>query len=1098
MGDVKVNEDSVSLESSDAPTENGTNIPEAQNNEENKEVAETEKESKESENSLPTKMEVDEDNKLSSDDKEAEEVPSKEIPPVSKRKSRSSRSSSSNSLPPNVSPKQMESEDTKGVISKAKNEEQSENARVNVSDDEADFFGFESPADNDRCSLLIKRMNRLIESFNQVEESDDFIGFETDTSDIQSKSNDVDSVDSHADVTMNETEYTEGLMAPLSTRKTPRSVKKSVNVDLSNPEFKKPFEYGWIRELVYRSTSDSNIRRNADIYYYTPGGKKVRSSREILEYLSGSDLTLDNFTFFKEPIGLNDPSKEIIREAKAKPGPRGLEDGTPPVKKLTPKVKLTTPSTPSNASKFSSPKENTKASLTPKVVFKGNTATKNRINSGKNKLDKKRKSAGPDDVDIIMESAEWSPDQKINPTRDVCSIECRLAMGLIPTLQCHKCLCLYHPECVGLQKEKLKPSHSYACKNCQVMKSPPPPTLPPPATLPPMASLPPPPPLTPIVPVSRASKSTMVTSSGSTISSVSTQSATVNSRSGGIVGAVTTWLAPSSSIQVAPQEHTMASTDSPQGLVSLNGRPFLFIPKHNVVNVVNSQQSSIEGGEVSNPPSLFLVPCDPPPKQLGAKGGDPSPTQLTNGVKRPLDLQEDDSFPPPEKKQKQSQSRKQGSQSPDCVSSQSATKEDGPNFMQNLNAGFIGLLHTFQYLKVYELLRAACVSRMWNFVASHTSLWETVRMKNSKVRDWNGFGRTLLKHGTRTLDLRKMIVPDTIEEQVHMWEELSQAVKNVKSLTKVDMGRCSPAALSLMAEAVPQLKSLVSLAISWKERNSSGSQRRRANELDLAPFTKLTNLTELKLKAAQNGIELKNFECLKELKNLTSLALTTVKNLDGIEEYLPTGLVSLELGECSTLSTEMATQTLPKLTNLVRLRLEKGQNDCPTIALLNAIAGLPNLVQLELINFDVKPGFDKALSKCTNIQTLLIIPTYVTQSATTNHVVMGGVAKLSHSLNYFIWGLTLELLKVTDLFIGQVENQKGNKPLVPKKGSGDSIPILKPATDGEPKEGGQPSQVDILALPNLQRVLTTLLPQTKIKILKVPFSATWRQTVTDA
>ncbi|XP_014287149.1 uncharacterized protein [Halyomorpha halys] len=906
MGDVKVNEDSVSLESSDAPTENGTNIPEAQNNEENKEVAETEKESKESENSLPTKMEVDEDNKLSSDDKEAEEVPSKEIPPVSKRKSRSSRSSSSNSLPPNVSPKQMESEDTKGVISKAKNEEQSENARVNVSDDEADFFGFESPADNDRCSLLIKRMNRLIESFNQVEESDDFIGFETDTSDIQSKSNDVDSVDSHADVTMNETEYTEGLMAPLSTRKTPRSVKKSVNVDLSNPEFKKPFEYGWIRELVYRSTSDSNIRRNADIYYYTPGGKKVRSSREILEYLSGSDLTLDNFTFFKEPIGLNDPSKEIIREAKAKPGPRGLEDGTPPVKKLTPKVKLTTPSTPSNASKFSSPKENTKASLTPKVVFKGNTATKNRINSGKNKLDKKRKSAGPDDVDIIMESAEWSPDQKIK----------------------------------------------------------------------------------------------------------------------------------------------------------------------------------------------------------------------TNGVKRPLDLQEDDSFPPPEKKQKQSQSRKQGSQSPDCVSSQSATKEDGPNFMQNLNAGFIGLLHTFQYLKVYELLRAACVSRMWNFVASHTSLWETVRMKNSKVRDWNGFGRTLLKHGTRTLDLRKMIVPDTIEEQVHMWEELSQAVKNVKSLTKVDMGRCSPAALSLMAEAVPQLKSLVSLAIStvlparlpfastltmsciseirqWASLFALMPPQ-RANELDLAPFTKLTNLTELKLKAAQNGIELKNFECLKELKNLTSLALTTVKNLDGIEEYLPTGLVSLELGECSTLSTEMATQTLPKLTNLVRLRLEKGQNDCPTIALLNAIAGLPNLVQLELINFDVKPGFDKALSKCTNIQTLLIIPTYVTQSATTNHVVMGGVAKLSHSLNYFIWGLTLELLKVTDLFIGQVENQKGNKPLVPKKGSGDSIPILKPATDGEPKEGGQPSQVDILALPNLQRVLTTLLPQTKIKILKVPFSATWRQTVTDA
>lgn len=28
------------------------------------------------------------------------------------------------------------------------------------------------------------------------------------------------------------------------------------------------------------------------------------------------ELTIDNFTFFKEPIGLDDPEKEIIRDAK--------------------------------------------------------------------------------------------------------------------------------------------------------------------------------------------------------------------------------------------------------------------------------------------------------------------------------------------------------------------------------------------------------------------------------------------------------------------------------------------------------------------------------------------------------------------------------------------------------------------------------------------------------------------------------------------------------------------------------------------------------------------------------------------------------------
>lgn len=54
-------------------------------------------------------------------------------------------------------------------------------------------------------------------------------------------------------------------------------------VDLSNPLYKEPFKYGWKRELVFRATNDSAIKRMADIYYYTPKGKKVRSFREVAE-----------------------------------------------------------------------------------------------------------------------------------------------------------------------------------------------------------------------------------------------------------------------------------------------------------------------------------------------------------------------------------------------------------------------------------------------------------------------------------------------------------------------------------------------------------------------------------------------------------------------------------------------------------------------------------------------------------------------------------------------------------------------------------------------------------------------------------------------
>lgn len=41
---------------------------------------------------------------------------------------------------------------------------------------------------------------------------------------------------------------------------------------------------GWKRELVYRNTSESALKKMADIYYYTPSGKKVRSNREVMEY----------------------------------------------------------------------------------------------------------------------------------------------------------------------------------------------------------------------------------------------------------------------------------------------------------------------------------------------------------------------------------------------------------------------------------------------------------------------------------------------------------------------------------------------------------------------------------------------------------------------------------------------------------------------------------------------------------------------------------------------------------------------------------------------------------------------------------------------
>lgn len=86
---------------------------------------------------------------------------------------------------------------------------------------------------------------------------------------------------------------------------------------------------------MYRATYDNLLKRNCDIYYFTPGGKKVRSMREVAENLKNKELTLDDFSFTKEPLGLDDPEKEIMRDAKYKSGPGSTSSGEGKVKKGT-------------------------------------------------------------------------------------------------------------------------------------------------------------------------------------------------------------------------------------------------------------------------------------------------------------------------------------------------------------------------------------------------------------------------------------------------------------------------------------------------------------------------------------------------------------------------------------------------------------------------------------------------------------------------------------------------------------------------------------------------------------------------------------------
>lgn len=207
-----------------------------------------------------------------------------------------------------------------------------------------------------------------------------------------------------------------------------------------------------------------------------------------------------------------------------------------------------------------------------------------------------------------------------------------------------------------------------------------------------------------------------------------------------------------------------------------------------------------------------------------------------------------------------------------------------------------------------------------------------------------------------------------------------------------------------------------------------------------------------------------------------------------------TNLESLEIGDCSELSIVLSDHILPKLTKLSRLRMEKGEAECGTIRLIQAVAKMPALVQLELVNFDIKPEFDKEIIKCVNVRKLLIIPTYISQSASTNHMILSGVIKMVN-LTAFTWVVTLQLLRVTTLYVDQVEEE-----VTSDKRDADVLPILKPVPGifDDLVDNEDVQQVEIVPLSKVESILHSNLPNTFIKIVKAEFDATWRLNLVEA
>ncbi|XP_055854754.1 uncharacterized protein LOC129918310 isoform X1 [Episyrphus balteatus] len=846
--------------------------------------------------------------------------------------------------------------------------------------------------------------------------------------------------------------------------------------------YKKPFECGWKRELVYRANPEAS-KDKADIYFIAPSGKKTRSRNEISALLEG-DLTIEHFCFAKEPLG-GTTEQEIVRSAK-------------PTNRSTSEV-TSTPTNTSSGKRISKPKAPKGASPPPQ----GWTATRalknsSSLNSNSNqsaaattatvaspkstpKSSKNRKTGG----DVTTTAAAQQP----------CTIQCAAAMGLIPHLQCIKCLCLYHHECVGLdRKDNLYRLDTdgrgaqgynrkdYVCQSCvptvntaaifkennlnpkepdmqillAALSQPPPP--PPPLPAPVSISTP---------PVSAPSPKLI-------------NAAIIAPAPAAQAPQPTAAAVPVTKPKFAPPEPTVG--DLPQSIAVIKGKKYVVVKKPLIQRPTAaaaaennaSIETTAENDVVTNDRSKRNNTSNSHRKQQTAVA-----TSTTSVTTATAAVQ---SSPP-------GNSTAQPTKEPSALSA-AASLNFASNFFANVSVGYGAILHILKYLKIHERPRAASVCKIWNLVAKDRALWQTVRMKNSKVGNWAGFTAALRRGETKHLDLRKLLVSSTKLEET--WSEFCKHIGMVPSLEHIDMCRCSAKVVESIFLTNPNLTILSALAIN----NES---------LNLINLDNLVMLQELRLRTLDKCTLEGDLSPLRCLTNLRHLSLTSIRDLGtkGIEVIGElNSLVSLELGDCNDFDSRFTDNVLPKLSNLERLRLEIGQEQCRTLDILDSVAKLENLSQLEFVNFDIKPGFDDKLAQCTNILKLLIIPTYISQSATTNNIVLNAVLKLQDTLEVFTWGVTVELLRVTALYVDQCEDSTRKE----RHHFDECIPVLKPVPGSTAADtpGDQPSpganavpQIEILPLDKVEEILRDNLATTKFTIVKVPYHATWKQQLVE-
>uniref|UniRef100_A0A182W3U6 MBD domain-containing protein n=1 Tax=Anopheles minimus TaxID=112268 RepID=A0A182W3U6_9DIPT len=852
-------------------------------------------------------------------------------------------------------------------------------------------------------------------------------------------------------------------------------LKRKVNVQINTQDdiFKVPFKYGWKRELVYRANMEGNSKDKGEVYYITPNGKKLRTRNDIVSALH-DDLTMDNFTSAKSYS--NVPKRSMPSAAHST-----SMDNSGDLGKRVPKPKMPKGASPplptynARASGHGQTPLSKSSTLNTHILTKVNAtgasslaaASGQRSNAhGVTGIPKANENSG-----ISGKQAKAGVKNKV----ETCTIQCLPAMGMIPQLQCMVCYCMYHPECVNATTAEAL-ARRFTCKSCMEDS------------------------MTAEIQHQQtykesfgkfgtntngngninAAKPLVATNNGGSVSSKLVAKPTQNSSTPKekakrsqqhTAGSKTVTPAANASEGTCALSIAPTKDIPPQDVLVIGTHEYVVVPKGKPTGVKSKKSSS----KSTNPlPQTPIKTSDDGRKMNNsAISGSTSSVKQTNCATDRVSVDDTSLTGGPGG----GTHRHGGS-----AVGQHGSGRDPSNFLSDVSAGYACLMLSFNYLKVQELLRACSVCRMWNHLGNHPRFWKTVRMKNSYISDWAGMIAKLRKNGTKHLDLRKVLNVGSNDE---MWQSFNEHIGQADQIEVIDLCRCSSTVVGNLLRSNPKLRVVNALAI-------------KNDPIEFVNFEHGVNLEELRLKSSA-AISLEgDLQQLAALRNLKHLSLTSISKLGATSiEALGSLLLleSLELGECTEMGSNLA-NVLTNLTALKRLRLEKGQENFDMFTILDGISKVRTLNQLELINCDVKTGFDRHISNCTNVKKLLLIPTYVSQSAATNRMVLKGIIKLHQTLETVVWAITVELLRVTELYIDanveDAENQMGG-----------SIPILKPVpgSDDPPSAVGSqldlPEEVEIVPLKRVHSILKRKVPNTKLQILKIPFNNTWKQTLCD-